>query len=59
VIVVPGKGGEVELGGLQEIIDALLAGVPVEVATPEGVRPLERLTLGAEVLDLEHVAVAR
>lgn len=58
VILVPGVHGEVGLGGLQEVLDALLAPIPVEVVTPAGVRPLERLTLGAEVLDLENVAVA-
>jgi hypothetical protein len=58
VILVPGEHGEVGLGGLQELVDAWIAGIPVEVVTREGVRPLERLTLGTEVLDLERVAVA-
>ena len=58
VILCPGPHGEVGLGGLQEVVDAWIAGVPVEVATTEGVRPLERLTLGTEVLDLSSVAVA-
>jgi hypothetical protein len=59
VILVPGVRGEVGLGGLQEVVDAWVCGIPVEVMTLEGVRPLERLTLGAEVLDLERMAVAR
>jgi len=46
VILVPGARGEVGLGGFQEVVDAWTRGVPVEVATPAGVRPLERLTLG-------------
>lgn len=58
VILCPGERGEVGLGGLQELVDAWIAGIPVEVVTAEGVRPLERLTLGIEVLDLERVAVA-
>jgi hypothetical protein len=58
VILCPGPHGEVGLGGLQEIVDAWIAGVPVEVATTAGVRPLGRLTLGTEVLDLNSVAVA-
>jgi len=58
VILVPGEHGEVGLGGLQEVVDAWVCGIPVEVVTPAGVRPLERLTLGTDVLDLEHVAVA-
>ncbi len=58
VILVPGTRGEVGLAGLQEVVDAWIDGIPVEVVTPAGVRPLERLTLGAEVLDLEHAAVA-
>lgn len=58
VVLVPGKRGEVGLGQLQELVDAWTAGVPVEVVTPAGVRPLERLMLGTEVLDLERVAVA-
>jgi hypothetical protein len=59
VILCPGERGEVGLGGLQELVDAWIAGIPVEVVTAEGVWPLERITLGTEVLDLEHVAVAR
>jgi hypothetical protein len=59
VILVPGSLGEVGLGGLQEVVDAWIAGIPVEVVTAEGVRPLERLMLGTEVQDLERVAVAR
>jgi hypothetical protein len=58
VILVPGARGEIGLGGLQEVVDAWVCGIPVEVVTPAGVRPLERLTLGTDVLDLEHVAVA-
>jgi hypothetical protein len=58
VILIPGVRGEVGLGGLQEVVDAWVCGVLVEVVTPAGVRPLERLTLGADVLDLERVAVA-
>ncbi len=58
VILVPGEHGEVGLGGLQEVVDAWIAGVPVEVVTAQGVRSLKRLTLGTEVLDLERVAVA-
>jgi hypothetical protein len=59
VILCPGERGEVGLGGLQEVVDAWIAGVPVEVATTESIRPLERLTVGTEVLDLNSVAVAR
>jgi hypothetical protein len=58
VILVPGEHGEVGLGGLQEVVDAWTHGIRVEVVTPAGVRPLERLMLGPEVLDLERVAVA-
>jgi hypothetical protein len=58
VILIPGARGEVGLGGLQEVADAWTRGIPVEVVTPTGVRPLERLTLGTDVLDLECVAVA-
>lgn len=58
VILVPGARGEVGLGGFQEVVDAWTHGIPVEVVTPAGVRPLVRLTLGTEVLDLEDVAVA-
>ncbi len=58
VILLPGARGEVGLGGLQEVVDAWISGIPVEVVTPAGVRPLGRLTLGTEVLDLERAAVA-
>jgi hypothetical protein len=58
VILVPGGRGEIGLGGLQEVVDAWVHGIPVEVVTPAGVRPLERLTLGTDVLDLDHVAMA-
>jgi hypothetical protein len=58
VILCPGERGEVGLGGLQELVDAWIAGIPVEIVTPDGVRPLEWLTLGTEVFDLERVAVA-
>jgi hypothetical protein len=58
VILVPGERGEVGLGGLQEVVDSWTHGIPVEVVTSAGVGPLERLTLGTEVLDLEHVAMA-
>lgn len=58
VILVPGGRGEVGLGGLQEIVDAWIHGIRVEVVTLAGVHPLERLTLGTDVLDLEYVAVA-
>lgn len=59
VILCPGPHGEVGLGGLQEVVDAWIGGVPVEVATTESIRPLERLTVGTEVLDLNSVAVIR
>lgn len=58
VILVPGARGEVGLGGLQEVANAWTHGILVEVVTPAGVRPLERLRLGTEVLDIERVAVA-
>jgi hypothetical protein len=58
VILIPGPRGEAGLGGLQEIVDAWTYGIPVEVMVYAGARPLERLTLGTDVLDLERVAVA-
>jgi hypothetical protein len=59
VILVPGARGEVGLGGVQEVVDAWTHGIPVEVVTTEGIRPIERLSLGTEFLDMEYVAVAR
>ncbi len=58
VILLPGCRGEVGLGGLQEVVDAFTWGIPVEVVRARGVRPLQRLTLGTEVQDLERVGVA-
>jgi hypothetical protein len=58
VILIPGARGEVGLGGLQEVVDAWIHGIPVEIVTLAGVRPLERLSLGTDVLDFERVAVA-
>lgn len=57
VIVLPGPRGEVGLGGLQEVVDAWTHGIPVEIVTIVGVRPIERLRVGTDVLDLEHVGV--